>query len=144
MDSNMMEVVRRVNRFKEEIARSSTAEMMKKSGSISSDDAGQQRGRSSKSGESDKALFAFESQGIYKLVPREYFSPNFLPDMGDLLQESTLVAKIAYLEELHKAVQENRICELTDKFDLFLEIMQRLGDMDNSIKQQIESIQTLR
>lgn len=145
LDSNMMEVVKRVNHFKQEIARSAAASSLnKRSGSLNSEDGGQQTGRSSHSSGSDHAAFALETQGIYKLVPGEYFSANFQPDMTDLLQAAQLEAKIGYLQELHQAVQENRICELTDKFDVFLEIMQRLGEMDTTIKQQMELIQTLR
>ena len=48
------------------------------------------------------------------------------------------------LETAKTAVEQSRLIELTDKFDLFLEMMGRLGQIDLIIKAQTENIQALR
>ena len=38
----------------------------------------------------------------------------------------------------------SRLVELTDKFDVFLQMMGKIGQIDFIIKQQMEAIDTLR
>jgi hypothetical protein len=51
---------------------------------------------------------------------------------------------LSKLEAARTAVEQSRLIELTDKFDLFLEMMGRLGQIDFIIKTQTENIQELR
>jgi hypothetical protein len=48
------------------------------------------------------------------------------------------------LESTRVAVENSRLVELTDKFDLFLEMMAKLGQIDAIIKRQVETISALR
>lgn len=48
------------------------------------------------------------------------------------------------METARKAVEQSRLVELTDKFDVFLEIMGKLGQIDAIIKRQMDRIAELR
>ena len=48
------------------------------------------------------------------------------------------------LEAARTAVEQSRLIELTDQFDLVLEMMGKLGQIDLIIKTQTENIQALR
>jgi hypothetical protein len=48
------------------------------------------------------------------------------------------------LEDFKGNVEQHRLIELTDKFDVFLEILKRVGEIDVIIKRQLEVIAQLR
>jgi hypothetical protein len=91
-------------------------------------------------------MVAFEGdQGIYRQVSPDYFRPNFEPDMVVLLSDvRSIEQKLSELEESKRCIENGRLIELTDKFEIFLEMMGRLADIDSCIKRQIEAIKSLR
>lgn len=82
---------------------------------------------------------------MFRQVPPDYFRPNFEPDLSALISDlGAIDTRLNELEENRKCIENGRLVELTDKFEVFLEMMGRLADIDATIKRQIEAIHLLR
>lgn len=84
-------------------------------------------------------------QGVYRTVSPEFFRDNFEPDLKAMLAEvDTIADRLSDMETTRKSIEKSRLLELTDKFEVFLEMMGKLAQIDSTIKRQIEAISRLR
>ena len=83
--------------------------------------------------------------GVYRTVAPEYFRDNFEPDLKALLSDvDTITETLSNMESTRRSIENSRLIELTDKFEVFLEMMGKLAQIDSTIKRQIEAITNLR
>lgn len=82
----------------------------------------------------------------YSSVDHRYFQTNFIEDYSEMLIKNieTMEDKIKALTSISDIVENNRILELTDKFDTFLILMRNLAEIEQIIRRQVFEIQHLR
>ena len=136
MDTNLKEVVSRLSRFREELKNGDNEERLEEIGRDS---------QARRQANGDKFIAEVGEKGVYTLVKPEYFRDHFETDLKTILQDKQgLEARIKELEKTRAAVENSRLIELTDKFDVFLEMMAKMGQIDAIMKKQVEIIGALR